>query len=66
MISSKTRGGLVLTRRVREGQDSIVIDDRIVIQVIQIKGGTVRLRFVTPEGTMVVREEIRNGFVKTK
>jgi carbon storage regulator len=46
---------LVLTRRVGE---SMVIDDQIVVQVIGIKGNTVRLGITAPTAVQVDREEV--------
>ena len=47
---------LVLTRKVGS---SIVIDDQIKIQVVQIKGRQVRLGISAPKETKVHREEIQ-------
>ncbi len=47
---------LVLTRKVGT---SIIIDDQIKIQVVQIKGRQVRLGIVAPKETKVHREEIQ-------
>ncbi len=47
---------LVLTRKVGS---SIVIDDHIKIQVVQIKGRQVRLGISAPKETRVNREEVQ-------
>jgi carbon storage regulator len=45
---------LVLTRRIDE---SIVIDDHVVITVVEIRGDKVRLAIMAPIETEVHREE---------
>lgn len=53
---------LVLSRKVDE---QIVIDDRIVVTVLRIRGDTVRLGFEAPSDVTVYRKEvdeaIKNG-----
>jgi carbon storage regulator len=46
---------LILTRRVNE---SIVIDDQIVVQVISVKGDKVRLGIAAPRDVVVDRQEV--------
>ncbi len=46
---------LYLTRKL--GQ-SIMINDKIEVQVVEIKGKTVKLGFVFPEGDTILRKEI--------
>lgn len=46
---------LVLTRRLNE---SIVIDDQIVVQILGIKGGKVRLGIAAPPTVAVDRQEV--------
>lgn len=52
---------LVLTRKVGS---SIVIDGRIKIQVVQIKGRQVRLGIEAPKETKVHREEVQRSIGK--
>jgi len=47
---------LVLTRKLGE---RVVIDDRIVIEVLDIKGSRVRLGIEAPPGVSILREELR-------
>lgn len=56
---------LVLTRKKNE---SIIIDDNIVITVTDIQGGKVRLGIHAPENISVVRREVlaRNGVPRQK
>ena len=51
---------LILTRKVGE---SIVIDDRITIKVVESKGGQIRLGIQAPPELRILREEI---YVKVK
>jgi carbon storage regulator len=46
---------LVLSRKVNE---QIVIDERIVVTVLRIRGDTVRLGFEAPKDVAVHREEV--------
>jgi len=46
---------LVLTRKVGE---KIVIDNRIVIQVLEVKGNRIRLGIESPPGVPIWREEL--------
>lgn len=46
---------LVLTRKIGE---SITIDDKIVITIVQIKGKQVRLGIKAPKETKIYREEV--------
>ena len=46
---------LVLTRKVGE---RIVLGDRIVLEVLQIKGPTVRIGIAAPGDVHIVREEL--------
>ena len=49
---------LVLTRRIGE---RIIINDEIVVEVLQVKGNTIRLGIVAPPEVPVLRSElIRN------
>ena len=52
---------LVLTRKVGS---SIVIDDKIKIQVVQVKGRQVRLGIEAPKETKVHREEVQRSLNK--
>ncbi len=52
---------LVLTRKVGS---SIVIDGKIKIQVVQVKGRQVRLGIEAPKETKVHREEIQRSLNK--
>lgn len=47
---------LVLSRKTNE---RIVIDGRITITVVQVKGDTVRLAFDAPQEVVIHREEIQ-------
>jgi carbon storage regulator len=51
---------LVLTRRVGE---RIVIDNRIVIEVLSVKGSRVRIGVQSPPGVTVLRDELLHGKV---
>jgi carbon storage regulator len=53
---------LVLTRRVGE---RIVIDNRIVIEVLSVKGSRVRLGVQSPPGVTILRDELLHGKVST-
>jgi carbon storage regulator len=46
---------LVLTRKVGE---RIVIDNRIVVEVLQVKGNRVRLGIEAPAGATILRQEL--------
>ncbi|PLX91421.1 MAG: carbon storage regulator [Desulfuromonas sp.] len=46
---------LVLTRKVGEG---IVIGDDIKLQVVEIKGGTIRLGIEAPRSKKIYRQEV--------
>jgi carbon storage regulator len=46
---------LVLTRKIGE---RIVIDNRIVIEVVQVKGNRIRLGIQAPEDAVILREEL--------
>jgi carbon storage regulator len=46
---------LVLTRRIGE---RIIINDRIVVEVLQVKGNTIRLGIQAPPEVAVLREEL--------
>jgi carbon storage regulator len=46
---------LVLTRKIGE---RIVIDNRIVLEVVQVKGNRVRLGIQAPEDAIILREEL--------
>lgn len=46
---------LVLTRKIGE---RIVIDNRIVIEVLQVKGNRVRLGIEAPAGAVILRQEL--------
>jgi carbon storage regulator len=46
---------LVLTRKIGE---RIVIDNRIVIEVVQVKGNRVRLGIQAPADAVILREEL--------
>lgn len=48
-------GKLVLSRKVNE---RIIVGDRIAVQVIAIKGNTVRIAIEAPKEVKVLREEI--------
>ena len=47
---------LVLTRKVGS---SIIIDDNIKVQVVQVKGRQVRLGISAPKDTKIYREEVQ-------
>ncbi|HAN99387.1 MAG TPA: carbon storage regulator, partial [Planctomycetaceae bacterium] len=47
---------LVLTRK---KNDSIVIDGRITIQVLQVKGGGIRLGITAPSDVSILRGELK-------
>jgi carbon storage regulator CsrA len=47
---------LVLSRKVNE---EVVIDGRIRVQVLQIKGSTIRLGITAPEDVKILRGELR-------
>jgi carbon storage regulator len=49
---------LVLTRKIGE---RIVINDRIVIEVVQVKGNRIRLGIQAPEDAVILREELLNA-----
>lgn len=53
--NEKKIGGLVLTRHLGE---SIMIGDRIEVEVVGLKSGTVRLKIVAPRTIAVHRREI--------
>lgn len=53
---ARRSGVLVLTRKVGS---SIVIDGKIKIQVVQVKGRQVRLGIEAPKETKVHREEVQ-------
>jgi len=46
---------LVLSRRIGE---CLVIDDKIIVTVIEIRGGQIRLGIEAPKEIMVRREEV--------
>lgn len=46
---------LVLTRKIKE---SIIINDNIKIQILEVKGHQVRIGISAPENVIVYREEI--------
>ena len=48
-------GKLVLSRKVNE---RIIVGDRIAVQVIAIKGNTVRIAIEAPKEVKVLRQEI--------
>jgi carbon storage regulator len=48
-------GTLVLTRKVDE---RIIIDNSIVVQVLEIKGGRVRIGIAAPPGVKILRGEL--------
>lgn len=50
-------GKLVLSRKKSQ---RILVGDRIAIEVLQIKGGTVRIGIEAPQGIKVIREELIN------
>ena len=47
----------------RKEQESIIIDDNIEVQVVEIKGGRVKLGVSYPKGSTVYRKEL---FLKIK
>jgi carbon storage regulator len=50
-------GKLVLSRKVRE---RIIVGDRIAVEVVSIKGNTVRIAIEAPKEVKVLRQEIVN------
>jgi carbon storage regulator len=52
-----TMGKLVLSRKVRE---RIIVGDRIAVEVVSIKGNTVRIAIEAPKEVKVLRQEIVN------
>jgi carbon storage regulator len=48
-------GMLYLTRKAGE---SIIIDDKIEIVVVEVRGKTIKLGFTFPEGVSVLRREL--------
>ncbi|SNB47031.1 carbon storage regulator CsrA [Geobacter sp. DSM 9736] len=46
---------LILTRKLGE---SIAIGDRIIVRVVEVKGGQVRLGIEAPQEMRILREEI--------
>ena len=48
-------GGLVLTRHI--GQ-SIMVGDEVEVQVVEIRSGTVRLKFLAPRSVAIHRREV--------
>jgi carbon storage regulator len=50
-------GKLVLSRKVRE---RIVVGDRIAVEIVSIKGNTVRIAIEAPKEVKVLRQEIVN------
>jgi carbon storage regulator len=50
-------GKLVLSRKVRE---RIIVGDRIAVEVVSIKGNTVRIAIEAPKEVKVLRHEIVN------
>lgn len=54
---------LVLTRKVGS---SIIIDNNIKIQVVQIKGRQVRIGIEAPEDTKIYREEVYRTIEREK
>jgi carbon storage regulator len=50
-------GKLVLSRKKSQ---RILVGDKIAIEVLQIKGGTVRIGIEAPQGIKVIREELIN------
>lgn len=55
-------GMLILSRRKDE---SIVIDDNVIVTVLSVKGGQVRLGITAPENVSVHREEIQQRIAAT-
>ena len=55
MDAMKSRGNLVLGRRVNE---AIVIGEEIVVRVVRIKGATVRIMIQAPREINIRREEL--------
>jgi carbon storage regulator CsrA len=49
---------LVLSRKVDE---TVIIDGRIVVRVVAIRGGKVRLGFDAPQDVRIVRAELAAG-----
>lgn len=47
---------LVLTRK---KNDTIIIDGRITVQVLQVKGGGIRLGITAPEDVSILRGELK-------
>ena len=54
---------LVLTRKKDE---SIIIDDNIVITVTEIRGGKIRLGIHAPENVSVVRREVLSRNIQSR
>ena len=54
---------LVLSRKKNE---SIVIDDRIVITVVEIRGDKVRLGIQAPRDVPVHRQEVYDAIVRSR
>lgn len=54
---------LILTRRIGE---SIIIDDKIQVTVLAVKGNQVRLGIKAPEEIAINREEIYNSLINNK
>jgi carbon storage regulator len=52
-----TMGKLVLSRKVRE---RIIVGDRVAVEVVSIKGNTVRIAIEAPKEVKVLRQEIVN------
>tara|TARA_R110000803_G_scaffold60619_1_gene119977 strand:+ start:690 stop:866 length:177 start_codon:yes stop_codon:yes gene_type:complete len=55
---------LVLARNAKEGKDTIVIGDNVVIQILEIKGNTVRVGIAAPNEVRINRGEIDNQLEK--
>lgn len=56
-------GSLILTRRIHE---SVVIDDKIVITILGIKGNQVKIDFFAPLDIPIYRTEIFNNIQMEK
>jgi carbon storage regulator CsrA len=53
--TSREQNMLYLTRKMGE---SIIIDDKIEIVVVEVRGKTIKLGFSFPEGVSVLRREL--------
>jgi len=54
---------LVITRRAGEG---VYIGNDVFIKVISIRGSQVRFGFDAPKSIVIMREEMKEGFVKDR